>query len=53
MTERLLTFTKQGLRTIAFAYIDYPTLPRDDDGNITDVPEYTNLIFIGFVGIKV
>jgi len=44
--------TRNGLRTIAFGYVDLPGLDRNDEGAIVTPPDSDSMVFVGCVGIK-
>lgn len=52
IVETINKMTRRGLRTIAFSYVDYPSLSRDEDDNIIDPESSSECIFLGCVGIK-
>lgn len=44
--------TRRGLRTIAFSYVDFDAMERDEDQKLVDPPERNDCVFIGVAGIK-
>ena len=52
LQARVDSLTKQGLRTIGFSFITYPSLLRDDDGALIEPADTPTCTFIGVVGIK-
>ena len=46
------SWTRKGLRCIAFAFVDFTALPRDEDDNILDPPPRNDCVLVGFVGIQ-
>ena len=52
LQARIDSLTKQGLRTIGFSFITYPSLQRDDDGALIEPVDTATCTFIGVVGIK-